>query len=42
MPASLVRQVAELLQQQATAHIATLATRISGLAGFLDRTRSRS
>jgi 3-deoxy-manno-octulosonate cytidylyltransferase (CMP-KDO synthetase) len=36
MPSSLVRQVAQLLEQQSTAHIATLATRIAGVAAFMD------
>jgi 3-deoxy-manno-octulosonate cytidylyltransferase (CMP-KDO synthetase) len=36
MPVGLVRQVATLLEQQPTAHIATLATRITGIASFLD------
>jgi 3-deoxy-manno-octulosonate cytidylyltransferase (CMP-KDO synthetase) len=36
MPASLVRQVALLLEAQASAHIATLATRITGVAAFMD------
>jgi 3-deoxy-manno-octulosonate cytidylyltransferase (CMP-KDO synthetase) len=36
MPPALVRQVATLLEQQVTAHIATLATRITGLAAFMD------
>ena len=36
MPSGLVRQVATLLEQQPTAHIATLATRITGLAAFMD------
>jgi 3-deoxy-manno-octulosonate cytidylyltransferase (CMP-KDO synthetase) len=36
MPASLVRQVASLLEQQPTAHIATLASRITGVAAFMD------
>jgi len=36
MPASLVRQVATLLEQQPTAQIATLATRLTGIAAFMD------
>jgi 3-deoxy-manno-octulosonate cytidylyltransferase (CMP-KDO synthetase) len=36
MPSSLVRQVATLLEQQPTAHIATLATRLTGIAAFMD------
>ena len=36
MPSGLVRQVAALLEQQPAAHIATLATRITGIAAFMD------
>ncbi|MEO8308534.1 MAG: 3-deoxy-manno-octulosonate cytidylyltransferase [Pseudomonadota bacterium] len=36
MPSALVRQVAHLLLEQASAEIATLATRITGVAGFMD------
>jgi len=36
MPSGLVRQVAALLEQQPGAHIATLATRITGIAAFMD------
>lgn len=36
MPSNLVRQVAALLEQQATAHVATLATRITGVSSFMD------
>jgi 3-deoxy-manno-octulosonate cytidylyltransferase (CMP-KDO synthetase) len=36
MPPALVRQVAELLVQSATAAIATVAARITGVAAFLD------
>jgi 3-deoxy-manno-octulosonate cytidylyltransferase (CMP-KDO synthetase) len=36
MPSSLLRQVAGLLQQQESADIATLATRITGVAAFMD------
>ena len=36
MPASLVRQVAQMLEQQPSAHIATLATRITGVAALMD------
>lgn len=36
MPSILVRQVAALLEQQTTAHVATLATRITGVSSFMD------
>lgn len=36
MPAALVRQVAQLLEQQPSAHIATLATRITGVPALMD------
>lgn len=36
MPPGLVRQVAQLLEQQPSAQIATLATRITGVAAFMD------